>query len=149
MNAPREAGAGAEDDVPGAPVPLGLPIGLGGQTLALDIQAAVITFQPSQGSATNGVIAGVLDTQAFIASLQTVAGSISSSLCSGSAFQSIATQIQQASDIQLSGTAVTNVAGSSCNAISIGLGFDATEIAAPSVIAAPVPPPPNPCGDGG
>ena len=84
--------------------------------------------------------------------MQSVAGHISTSLCSGSAFQSIASQILQASDILIDpqSHAVSNVAGQNCNGISIGLGFDAKEIAAPTAadIEAPQPAAPNPCDAG-
>jgi hypothetical protein len=134
----------------GMPALISLPINVGGQPLILNIQSAGLTFQPqAPGSVTNGVIFGVLATQDLINGLQQVAGNISTSLCNGSAFQSIATQIEQTSDIVLSGSTVSNTPGTTCNAISIGLGFNATEIAPPTTIAAPVPPPRNPCGDGG
>jgi hypothetical protein len=135
--------------VSGAPNPLTLSLSIGGQTLSLDIASAVISFDPSSpGSVTNGTIAGVLDTQDLISGLMNVAGNISTSLCSGSAFQSIAMQIEQTSDIVLNGTTVSNPAGTTCNAISIGLGFNSTEIAVPSVIAPGSPPTPSKC-DGG
>jgi hypothetical protein len=136
--------------VTGTPGPMSIEVDVGGQPLVLHIQSAVITFDPQvPGAVTNGVIAGVVSTQDLIAGLQQVAGHISTSLCNGSAFQSIATQIEQTSDIVLSGATVSNTPGSACNAISLGMGFDATEIAPPSTIAAPSSPPPDPCGDGG
>ncbi|HEX8791029.1 MAG TPA: hypothetical protein VF765_08745 [Polyangiaceae bacterium] len=140
--------------VSGSPTDLQLTLGLAGQALRLNLHGAVVTFDPQMpGSVTNGTIAGVLDTQEMIAALKTIAGRISTSLCSGSAFQSIADQIQQTSDIVVSGTQVNNAPGSVCNAISIGIGFDATEIALPTPadIAPPQPPPPDPCAgtDGG
>lgn len=103
------------------------------------------------GTVTHGTMAGVLNTQELIAALEIVAGTISTSLCSGSAFASIAQQIAQASDMVLQGSVVSNPAGTTCNAISIGLGFDATEIAPPTSadIAPPQPPSPNPCASGG
>jgi hypothetical protein len=132
---------------------VGLPLSLGA-FLPLDVRAAIVTFQPkAPGSVTNGTIAGVLVTTELVTALQAMAGNISTSLCSGSAFQSIAQQIEQASDIvvDLTSGAVSNFAGTGCNAISIGLGFEGTEIAAPtpSSIEAAVPAAPNPCADGG
>jgi hypothetical protein len=135
--------------VSGAPNPLTLSLSIGGQSLSLNIASAVISFEPdAPGSVKNGTIAGVLDTSQLISGLMNVAGNISTSLCSGSAFQSIAMQIEQTSDIVLNGTTVSNPAGTTCNAISIGLGFDSTEIAVPSVIAPGSPPAPSKC-DGG
>jgi hypothetical protein len=134
--------------VSGVPVPITLPIAFGGQPLVVNIQSAVITFDPAgPGQVTNGTIAGVVSTTDLINSLQEVAGRISTSLCSGSAFQSIATQIEQTSDIVYDGATISNSPGQACNAISIGLGFNATEVAAPSTIAPGMPPLPNPCGD--
>ncbi len=135
--------------VSGAPNPLTLSLSIGGQSLSLDIASAVISFDPLMpGAVHNGTIAGVLDTSQLISGLMNVAGNISVSLCSGSAFQSIAMQIEQTSDIVLNGTAVSNPKGTTCNAISIGLGFDSVEIAPPSVIAPGSPPAPSKC-DGG
>ena len=138
--------------VNGAPVDITLNLSFGASPLALSIHSASITFAPKvPGSVTNGTIAGVLATTELVTALQSVAGTISVSLCSGSAFQSIAQQIEQASDIVLdpSTGAVNNVAGVACNAISIGLGFDATEIAPPTSanITGPTPVTPSPCGD--
>jgi hypothetical protein len=132
-----------------------LQLAIGGNTtnpMVLNIHGGVVTFDPMMpGAVTNGTIAGAIATQEFIAALRQVAGHISASLCSGSAFQSIASQIEQTSDVVLSGDAVSNSPGATCNAISIGLGFDATEMALPTGadIAALQPPQPNPCGDGG
>ncbi|HEY1695649.1 MAG TPA: hypothetical protein VGG39_25955 [Polyangiaceae bacterium] len=138
--------------VNGTPAELTLTLSIAGEQLSLAVESAIITFQPvSPGSVTNGTIAGVLVTTDLVNALQSVAGSISPSLCSGSAFQSIAQQIEQASDIISTGNAVSNVAGTPCNAISIGLGFDATEIAQPTSadILGPVEAGPNPCDDAG
>jgi hypothetical protein len=135
--------------VNGTPADITLSLPMGGQALVVNLHDAVVTFYPQvPGSVTNGTIAGVLNTQELIAALQQVAGQISTSLCSGSAFMSIASQIQQTSDMVLNGDTVTNTAGVTCNAISIGLGFDATEIALPTSadIAPQQPPPVDPCG---
>jgi hypothetical protein len=138
--------------VNGAPSLMTLQLAIGGQPMWINVHSAVVSFDPLMpGAVTNGTIAGVINTEELIADLQQVAGHISTSLCSGSAFQSIASQIQQTSDVILSGNTVSNEPGTTCNAISIGLGFDATEVAPPTGadIAGPTPPAPNPCGDGG
>ena len=95
---------------------------------------------PSNASATQGVVSAVLPTAQFVSYLQAMAGSISTSLCSGSAFNSIAQQIEQASDILDDGT---NQAGVACNAISLGLGFDASAVQVGGTVTLPAPP--NPC----
>ena len=120
--------------------------------LDLPIHSAMISFSPKvPGAVTNGTVAGVMVTSEYIAALQAEAGQISTSLCSGSAFQSIAQQIEQASDIVYGPNSglVSNEAGTQCNAISIGLGFEATEIAAPTAsdITGPQPAPLDPCAD--
>jgi hypothetical protein len=139
--------------VNGSPATLSLNLSIGGQSLSINVHSALITFQPkAPGAITDGTIAGVLITSELVSALQSVAGNISTSLCSGSAFQSIAQQIEQASDIVIdtSSGAVSNTAGAMCNGISIGLGFEGTEIAAPtsSDIEAVQPAAPNPCDAG-
>jgi hypothetical protein len=135
--------------VSGAAIPLQFVTLLFSGSYTVPIHSAVVTFQPSMpGAVTNGTIAGAMLTSEYVSALQQAAGAISTSLCSGSAFESIAMQLEQASDIVLSGETLSNSAGVQCNAISIGLGFDATEIAIPAaadVTAAP-PPPVDPCG---
>jgi hypothetical protein len=136
--------------VNGSPSDIVLSLSVGGQALPLTLHSAVVTFEALMpGAVTNGTIAGVVNTQELTAGLQKVAGHISTSLCSGSAFMTIASQILQASDIIVSGSTVSNTAGTTCNAISIGIGFNATEIALPtSADISPLqPPPPNPCAD--
>ncbi len=93
-------------------------------TAAIPVRHAqvLMTVAADNSTATNGIFAGVINTAEFVNTLQMVAGSISTSLCSGQAFQSIATQIDQASDIMSDGT---NAAGEACDGISIGIGFDA------------------------
>ncbi|HEY5318009.1 MAG TPA: hypothetical protein VIJ20_08510, partial [Solirubrobacteraceae bacterium] len=119
--------------VNGSPASLSLNLSIGGQSLSITVHSALITFQPkSAGSVTDGTIAGVLITDELVQALKSVAGNISTSLCSGSAFDSIASQIDQASDIVIdtNSGAVSNTSGPMCNGISIGLGFEGTEIAA-------------------
>ncbi|MCA9643092.1 MAG: hypothetical protein KC492_20480, partial [Myxococcales bacterium] len=101
-------------------------ISIQGFTLNLVITNAVITANISdQSNVTGGIIAGVLDTDGLIDELRKVAGAVDPSLCSGSTFDSIATQIRAASDIMKDGT---NGPGATCNGISIGLGFDAKPV---------------------
>jgi hypothetical protein len=114
-----------------------------GIPIDLTIHHAVVTFDhTSPNKAANGTIAGVIDTEEFIAVLRAVAGRISDSLCNGSAFDSIATQIRQASDILKDGT---NAPGVPCDGISIGLGFEGAEIGPLTRVAGDPPLPPNPC----
>ncbi|MEO8878425.1 MAG: hypothetical protein ABI461_22735 [Polyangiaceae bacterium] len=104
-----------------------ISISLSGVSLALTVHKAILTFDHKTAtSASNGTIAGVIKTSELISGLHSVAGSLSTSLCTGSAFDDIAAQISAASDIISDGT---NVAGTPCDGISIGLGFTADQIA--------------------
>jgi hypothetical protein len=138
--------------VSGSPATIDISLSIGGQSLDVNVHSAIVTFQPgtTAGQVTNGTIAGTIVTTELISSLQSVAGHISTSLCSGSAFNSISQQITQASDIIINGDSVTNTSGTACNGISIGLGFDAREIALPvsADIAGPTVAAPNPCDAG-
>jgi hypothetical protein len=120
------------------------------QGVALDIEIvkAVIVMDIKGDSADNGTIAGVIPTEKLIGGLQSVAGRISKSLC-GSAFDGIAQQIRQTSDINADGS---NSAGKACDAISIGIGFTAKHIGNPTSVAGLGTAPPDPCsmsGDAG
>ena len=118
-----------------------------GVPLTLSVNHAVITFDhTSPTAAANGTIAGVIDTEELITGLKSVAGRISASLC-GTAFDGIADQIRQASDIVKDGS---NTAGVPCDGISVGLGFAAVKVANPTKIASDdgaVPPDPCTSGD--
>jgi hypothetical protein len=104
-------------------VDLALPLIFSGTQLVTINHAQIVMQISDDGrTATNGVISGVLPTETFIAAMKAYAGTISSSLCTGSAFDSIAQQVRQAQDILDDGTQDPS---RPCNAISIGLGFDA------------------------
>ena len=108
---------------------------IGGALLAVDIDAAHKT-------ATNGVLAGIIDTDGLISELKKVAGSFNEDLCSGSTVESIADQLRQASDIMKDGS--SGSPDKECDGISIGLGFDMAE-AKLGAVAAPAEPQENPC----
>lgn len=104
-----------------------LSIAIAGFDLSLKIESAVISMEldGAHGSATNGIIAGVLDAEALISQLRTVLGAVDKSFCDGAAVDGILNQIRQASDIMKDGS--QNPA-ETCDGISIGLGFDATVV---------------------
>jgi len=127
--------------VSGAPVNLGLSLSLEGETLTLTIHSAVISFtrtvdSAGQNHATNGIISGVLETTEFISAINQVVGQISGG-AECSLVSAIEPLIYNAQDIIIDSTtgAVSNTAGTPCNGVSIGLAFDADEIAQPSVVA--------------
>lgn len=99
---------------------------------------------PGNASATSGVLSGVARTQDVIAWIQLWSGTISRSLCGGSAAMSISSQFEQMSDIIADGT---NEPGKECDGISVGLGFDAVAVQLGKAEAEP--PFLNPCSDGG
>ncbi len=91
-------------------------------------------------SAVDGSIAGVMNTEAFIAEFRKVAGAIDPSLCDGPTFDSIAQQIRAASDIMSDGT--NGDPSKTCDAISVGIGFSGfaaqiNGVAAPVVQTSP------------
>ncbi len=133
--------------VNGAGSDVTLSLAFGGVALDLTIHKATISWDHAGSDSLNGTIAGVINTKELIDGLRKVAGRISDSLCEGSAFQSIAQQIEQASDILSDGT---NKAGVPCDGISIGIGFTGKEIGLPKTVAPLGTPGPDKCsGDGG
>jgi hypothetical protein len=111
--------------------------------LKVPIHNPIITMEldASHQNGTHGIIAGVVPTDAFVASIKQVAGTFDPTLCNGPTIDSIVAQIAQASDILLDGTQDPS---KQCNGISIGLGFEAHAVKF-GAIAPPAPPQPNPC----
>ena len=113
-------------------IPLALDLQAG--TVNLTIRKAIITFEHSSaGEAVNGTIAGVINTEEFIKALEPLAAGLNQCPVVAQA----SGLIRQASDMMTDGT---NAPGSTCNAISVGLGFTAKQIAAPQKVAAKLPP---------
>jgi hypothetical protein len=114
-----------------------------GAPMVLELKQAqiAVTLTPDRTRATGGVIGGIIETEAFIDELRKAAGAIDQALCSGTTFDSLADQIRQASDILVDGTQDPNA---TCNAMSIGLGFESVQ-ADLAGIAAALPPPVDPC----
>ena len=105
----------------------------------LVIRAPVVTFQRAADGSIAGTIAGVLDTDAIVASAFALGIGIFPSLCSDpTQFDAFADQIRQAQDILHDGTNRSAVA---CDGVSIGLGFHATPVANPTQNTELAPPP--------
>ena len=120
--------------VSGTKTTVNLSLAIAGFSLSLDINQAVITADMSgdpPNKATNGVIAGVIESEALINSLVSVAGSISTSLCSGPTLESVKQQITAASDIMKDGTQNPDAL---CNGISVGIGFDMKPVSLGTVL---------------
>lgn len=103
----------------------------------------LLDVAPDDATAAHGIVSGIIRTSDLVEGFRSFAGGISTSLCSGSAFESIANQVGQTSDILEDGT---NVAGKPCDAISIGFGFDAVAVQLGQPQSVPTP---DPCADGG
>jgi len=124
---------------PGAPLVVTIPIG--GAVVSLTIHHPIILFtHTGRTNITNGTIAGVLDTNEFIAEFDAIAGYFSTSLC-GSAKDGVDQECRKASEILVDGT---NHAGTPCTGLSIGIGFDAVLVGEPGAPAA-IDGPPDPC----
>jgi hypothetical protein len=122
-------------------------LGYAGVGITLVVHHASVSFvHATPTTAAGGIVSGILYTQEFLTQLQDAAGWISSSLCSGSAFDSIAQQILQDQDIMHDGT---NAPGQACDAISIGLGFDGVQIGPVRDVAFPQGQLPNICPEAG
>jgi hypothetical protein len=133
--------------VSGSAAPLTLSLAIAGFTLDLTIDNAIIAMDlgADHKSATNGTIAGIINTEGFIEELRKVAGAFDEGLCTGSTFDSLANQLRQASDIMRDGS---QNPGAECDGISIGLGFDAAEVQL-GAIAEAAEPAPSPCDSTG
>jgi hypothetical protein len=132
--------------VSGTKASIVLPLGLLGGDVQTRITRAIVSMQlkgvGTNAIAVHGTIAGIINTEAFIAQLKKVAGSFDSSLCSGATFDSIAQQIRAASDIMSDGS--NGDPSKTCDAISVGIGFDGSGVSLGKV-AAPATPLPDPC----
>ncbi len=129
--------------VSGSKSDLDLQLSVAGFSLTLNIANAIITMDLAgdRKAATNGIIAGVIPVEPLIAQLKKIAGGFSPELCTGSTFESIAESIRQAADILEDGSQNPS---KECNAISIGLGFEAKP-AQLGKVGEPTPPAKDPC----
>ena len=119
-----------------------LNLALGGQTLNVTINRAIISFRhdPATKSLEEGTIAGVIRTEEFVNAIGQVAGSFG--LCEGTTVEGIKSSIRFVSDILVDGA---DDPARTCDGISIGLGFTAKQIAAPTTEAPPPTPAADPC----
>jgi hypothetical protein len=129
--------------VSGSPGSLDLNLSVAGFSLNLSIAQAVISMDVAgdRSGATEGVIAGVIPVEPLISELQKIAGSFDPGLCTGTTFESLADQIRQASDIMSDGSQDPNA---TCDAISIGLGFNSKPVLL-GTVDEPAEPQPDPC----
>lgn len=120
-----------------------LQVGLFGSSLPLKLSHVRLSMKldPDHQGATLGQLGGVIDTEAFIASLQKLVGQFDPAFCDGATFAALANQYRQASDILTDGAQDPN---QTCNGISFGMGFKAKTVKFGQV-AAKEPEPADPC----
>lgn len=111
-----------------------LTLAFGTASLDVVVHHASVSFSHSSAhAATNGIVSGVVKTSELLASVQVVLAQ--SGLCEAQI--ELIPQIAAASDIMQYGT---NASGETCDGISIGIGFTASESGSPNATAAdPVP----------
>jgi len=95
--------------------------------LAIPIRKLRVTMDISEDGkeATNGILSGVIPTAEFLTIFKRDRGFIYKALCQGTLVNGIASELEQASDIMVDGT---NASGSTCDGISIGIGFNAAAV---------------------
>ncbi|HEY1957021.1 MAG TPA: hypothetical protein VGH28_15485 [Polyangiaceae bacterium] len=127
----------------GSGAPLVLEIPIAPQPLELVVKDPIVTFERSSDPSTvSGTLAGVLDTEALVASGRAIAPFLVPAVCTDPTdYDFIAQQIREARDILDDGT---NASGTPCTGISIGIGFTAKRIANPTDVV-PDPKPIAPC----
>jgi hypothetical protein len=96
-----------------------------GQAISLNIRKAVVSMQVDGTSAKNGTIAGIITNEELVTELRKVINNFTSQFCDEKALQDVLNLIRQAADITSDGT---NAAGPTCDAISVGIGFNGAEI---------------------
>jgi hypothetical protein len=117
--------------------------------LVLNLHHTVVSMKldPTHQEATGGIISGVMSTADLVQQLEMLVIEVSPACCSVDC-ESIASEIEQASDILVDGTQDPTKA---CDGVSVGLGFDAARVQlGPAVPPPDAGPPPDPCAmDGG
>jgi len=132
--------SGSLSSTPTLTIPLTILID--GHALTFTVHHAVITFVYSptdagQGLALHGVLAGVLDTTELLEHLATTLGPVAGGQFCGVLRTTFEPDLLAAQDMILGpDDAISNKPGVACNAISVGLGFDADEIQIPTKVAA-------------
>jgi len=136
--------------VSGPGQPIVVPLTEKGFTWRLDIHRPIVTMQldAAHQKATGGILAGVIPTSALVQPLLDLASAAAMCGEGNNEIEGVVNAIEQASDILQDGTQDPTKA---CDAISIGLGFDALPVQLGPAV--PPPPPYNPCtlldGDAG
>jgi hypothetical protein len=120
------------------PAELTLAVPIGGVSLTLKLHGGRVraTFSPDHQRITQGVIGGVLYTDEFVAEFIKIGPKLTPLLCNAGVLDSIVVSLQQASDILKDQTQDSD---KECDAISIGLAFDAQAALAGQVVPPDMP----------
>jgi hypothetical protein len=117
----------------------GLPIAitLGGKTILITIldPTVTMTLDPGRAGATNGTIAGVLAVDPLLATAREIAALQDPALCTETSLvlQTLLARVERSADILLDRS---QDPAKTCDAVSIGLGFEATRVVLGPVVAA-------------
>jgi hypothetical protein len=131
----------------GTPTDFPILLVFGLESIELVIHDATVSFNhATPTTAAFGTLSGILYTQEFEQQLAAALSYLASSLCAGSALDSIEQQITQTQDIVHDGT---NSAGQPCDAISLGIGFDGVQIGPVQSLSQPHVPLQSNCPDAG
>jgi hypothetical protein len=125
-----------------APYVLGFSSG-GGLSFELPIRVATVsmTIAADGKTATSGTLSGVIPTEALVSAFERAAAASSPQLCGSSTLDTIRATVRRASDILVDGTQDST---KDCDAISIGIGFEAVSVVV-GPVAGPVAPAKDPC----
>jgi hypothetical protein len=110
----------------GTPGKFQLLVPIAGTVLRLTAYQAriAIDFNPQTSGAIRGTMSGVVETEEFIEEARDVLGFLDPEMCDGPSFEYVAASIRKASDIMSDGTQDPS---STCDGISIGIGFTVTK----------------------
>jgi hypothetical protein len=108
-----------------------LALALAGSTVLLTIHHGTIAFRhdPANQALTGGTIAGVVDTQELVKSMDALGARFTPPLCPGGILDLVKQRIAQSSDILNDGTQDPT---KPCNGTSIGISFEAKRVANPT-----------------
>jgi hypothetical protein len=114
-----------------------------GATLTLKLRNAVVTAKHAAGSMlATGTIAGVVPIAEFTSAMSAVVSRLDRAACPGTSLSYQLRDICESNaDIRLAGPDPTK----DCDAISVGIGFEAKPIRVPTTVAPAAPPPADPC----
>ncbi len=135
--------------VSGEPSSFTIPIPVADAPAPMKLEGAIVTFKvgADRKAGIGGVISGGINLSNLESIIKPIA--ISSGLCPGSAFyESTLKTVKQYPDL-VSGAPKMQSESVECNAMSIGLGFDAARILPVTKVEPPPKPPPGKCGDAG